>query len=152
MNKEDKMMNKEDKAILYFRNKFNCSQSVFTVFGTEYGLSENDCLKLGCSFGAGMGRQQLTCGAVTGALMALGLKYGKAVGDSEDKKLETYARTKEFFAEFSRIHSSTSCRILLDGLDINDEEDYQKILNRDLFSTNCEKYVRDAVRIIENMT
>jgi C_GCAxxG_C_C family probable redox protein len=145
-------MEKTDKAIKYFKNKFNCSQSVFTVFGTEHGLSEDDSLRIGCAFGAGMGRQQFTCGAVTGALMALGLKYGKAFHDPEENKLETYARTREFFSEFIRIHGSASCRVLLDGLDINDADDYQKIIGQGLFEKKCEMYVTDAVRIVEKMT
>jgi C_GCAxxG_C_C family probable redox protein len=142
---------KEDKALEYFRNSFNCSQSVFTVFATDYGLSENDCLKISCAFGAGMGRQQLTCGVVTGALMSLGLKYGKALGDSEDKKRETYLKTREFFTEFIRINGSSSCRELLKGLDINDADDYQKIVDQNLFETHCEKYVTDAVKIVGEM-
>jgi C_GCAxxG_C_C family probable redox protein len=144
-------MKKADKANEYFRNKFNCSQSVFTVFGTDFGLSENECLKIGCAFGAGMGRLQLTCGAVTGALMALGLKYGKATGDPEDKKQETYIKTREFFTEFIKIHGSSVCRELLKGLDINDPDDYKKIIEQNLFKTHCEKYVTDAVRIVEKM-
>jgi C_GCAxxG_C_C family probable redox protein len=145
-------MNKSDKAIGYFRNKFNCSQSVFTVFGEEHGLSENNCLKISCAFGAGMGRQQLTSGAVTGALMALGLKYGKAIGDSEEKKQITYEKTREFFAEFVKAHHTTSCRELLKGLDINDPDDHQKIIDQGLFDTLCEKYVTDSVRIVEKLS
>lgn len=144
-------MTKVDKAKEYFRNKFNCSQAVFTVFGTDFGLSENDCLKIGCAFGAGMGRQQFTCGAVTGALMAIGLRYGKALGDSENKKQETYLKTREFFAEFNKIYGSTICRELLNGLDINDHEDYKKITDQGLFEILCEKYVGDAVRIVEKI-
>jgi C_GCAxxG_C_C family probable redox protein len=145
-------MEKEEKALEYFRNKYNCSQSVFTAFGTEYGLSEDECLKIACSFGAGMGRQQYTCGAVTGALMVLGLKYGKGVDGTEDMKQETYAKTREFFSRFIDIHGSVSCRTLLNDLDINDNDDYQKILELDLFNTNCEKYVKDAVVLIEKIT
>ncbi|HPC99365.1 MAG TPA: C-GCAxxG-C-C family protein [Bacteroidales bacterium] len=144
-------MTKVDKAKEYFRDKFNCSQAVFTVFGTDFGLSENDCLKIGCAFGAGMGRQQFTCGAVTGALMAIGLRYGKALGDSENKKQETYLKTREFFAEFNKIYGSTICRELLNGLDINDHEDYKKITDQGLFEILCEKYVGDAVRIVEKI-
>lgn len=142
-------MKRSDKAIEYFRKKFNCSQSVFTVFGTEHGLTENDCLKTACAFGAGMGRQQFTCGAVTGALMAIGLKYGKAMGDPDEKKQHTYQKTREFFNEFVRIHGTTSCRELLRGLDINDPDDHRKIVEQGLFETLCEKYVTDAVRIVE---
>jgi len=144
-------MKKEDKAVEYFRRKFNCSQAVFTVFGTEYGISEDDCLKIGCGFGGGMGRQQITCGAVTGAVMALGLKFGKASGDPEEKKTETYLKVKQFFSEFSGIHGSTVCSELLNGLDMNDPDDHKRIMDLRLFDTLCEKYVADSVRITEKL-
>jgi C_GCAxxG_C_C family probable redox protein len=145
-------MNRSDKALEYFRDKFNCSQSVFAVFGQEDGLSENHCLKIGCAFGAGMGRQQLTCGAVTGALLALGLKYGKAIGDAEENKQQTYEMTREFFKEFVAMHGTTSCRELLKGLDINDPDDHQQIIDQGLFEILCEKYVTDSVRIVEKIS
>lgn len=145
-------MDRADKAIKYFRNKFNCSQSVFTVLGTGYGLSESDCLKASCAFGAGMGRQQLTCGAVTGALMAIGMRYGKAIGDPEECKLLTYEKTREFFTEFKKKHGTVTCRELLNGLDINDPDDYRKINEQGLFDTLCEQYVRDAVGIAEEIS
>ena len=144
-------MKKEEKAVEYFRNKFNCSQSVFTVFGSEYGIPGNDCLKISCAFGGGMGRQQYTCGAVTGALLAIGLKYGKGIDDPEEKKQLTYLKTREFFNEFKKIHGSTNCRDLLDGLDMTDPEDHKKIMYRKLFDIKCEKYVADAVSITEKL-
>ncbi len=144
-------MNKDEKAIGYFRNKFNCAQSTFTVFGQDYGLSENDCLKVSCGFGAGMGRQQLTCGAVTGAMMALGMRFGKALNDPEENKSETYNKTRQLFNEFAKINGSTSCRQLLNGLDMNDPDDLEIIKKLGLFQTSCEKYVGDAVRIAEKL-
>ena len=145
-------MNRSDKAAEYFRDKFNCSQSVFAVFGQDYGISEDDCLRIGCAFGAGMGRQQLTCGAVTGALMALGLKHGKASGDPEEKKLETYRLAREFVSQFKAIHGSTICKELLCGLDMNNAGDYQKIIDRKLFSEKCVLYIRDAVKTVERLS
>lgn len=144
-------MKKAEKAIEYFRNKFNCSQSVLTAFSSENGLSENDSLKVACAFGGGMGRQQLTCGAVTGALMALGLKFGKGIDDPEEKKQLTYAKTREFFEEFTKIHGSTNCIELLDGLNMTDPEDQKEIMERNLFVINCERYVADAVNITEKL-
>lgn len=142
-------MKTEDLALEYFRNNFNCSQAVFTAFGTRYGIGENECLKIGCAFGAGMGRQQFTCGAVTGALMSLGLKYGKGLNDPDGNKSDTYLKTREFFSEFINMNGSAVCRILLNNLDINDPEDHKKIMEQGLFEKNCEKYVADAVRITE---
>ena len=142
-------MNKSEKAVGYFRNKFNCSQSVFTVFSAESGLNEDDSLRISCAFGGGMGRQQQTCGAVTGALMALGMKYGKALNDPEERKQLTYAKTRELFEEFIKIHGSTNCRDLLEGLNMTDPEEHKKIMEKNLFEINCEKYVASAVRIAE---
>lgn len=144
-------MTKQEKALDYFRNKFNCSQSVLAVFGSEFGISENDCLKIACAFGGGMGRQQHTCGAVTGGLMVLGLKYGKALNDPEEKKEFTYLKTRDFFKEFEKLHGTTRCKDLLDGLDLNDPEDHKKIVDLKLFDIRCEKYISDAVTILEKI-
>ena len=144
-------MKKADKAINYFRNKYNCSQAVFTVFGTDYGLPENECLKVACAFGGGMGRQQYTCGAIMGALMALGLECGKGLNDSEEKKQLTYSKTRELFAEFNKLHGTTNCRELLNGLDFNNCEDLKKILEQRLFDIKCEKFVADSVIIVEKI-
>jgi C_GCAxxG_C_C family probable redox protein len=144
-------MNKQQEALMYFRNEFNCSQSVLAVFGNEYGITENNCLKIACAFGGGMGRMQHTCGAVTGALMVLGLKYGKGINDQEKNKQLTYAKTREFFGEFKKLNGSVNCRDLLNGLDMNDPDDHKKIIEQKLFSIKCEKYVVDAVRIAEEI-
>jgi len=144
-------MDKTKEALGYFRNKFNCSQSVLTPFGTEFHLSADECLKIATAFGGGMGRQQQTCGAVTGALMAIGLKYGKGINDDEAKKQLTYSKTREFFEEFINIHGSTNCRELLDGLNMTDPEDHKKIMERKLFDLKCEVYVADAVKITEKL-
>ena len=142
-------MTKKEKALEYFRNSFNCSQSVFTVFGTGRGLSEDTCLKVSCAFGGGMGRMQHTCGAVTGAMMVLGLLFGKGIDDPEDKKTITYALAKDLTDRFRALNGSTICRELLDGLDMNKPDELKKIQENRLFEIRCEKYVTDAISIIE---
>lgn len=141
-------MDKTRQAIDFFRNKFNCSQSVLAAFGPEYGLSEDDCLKIATAFGGGMGRQQLVCGAVTGALMVLGLRYGKGLNDPEEKKRYTYQLAKAFIDDFKRLNDSANCLDLLDGLDMNNPDDNKKIAERNYFEVRCEKYVSDAVNIL----
>lgn len=144
-------MNRQEKALDYFGKKFNCSQAVFAVFAKESGLSEDDCLRISCAFGGGMGRQQYTCGAVTGALMVIGLKYGKALNDPHEKKIETYLKTQEFFKRFEQLNSSINCKVLLDGLDMNNPDDHKIIMERKLFDIKCGKYVTDAVSILETI-
>jgi len=144
-------MNKQEIALNYFNNKFNCSQAVLASFGKDLGLLEDECLKIACAFGGGMGRQQLTCGAVTGALMVLGLKYGKAFNDDESKKTDTYTKASEFLKKFEKLNGSTTCKVLLQNLDMNNANDLQKINELNLFKINCEKYISDAVTILEKI-
>lgn len=144
-------MNPQEKAIACFRNGFNCSQSVLSAFGPHHGLNDDQSLRVACAFGAGMARRQMTCGAVTGALMAIGLKHGKSLNDNESKKANTYAVANSFIDEFTRRHGSICCKELLDGLDMHNPEEFAQIKERKLFDTLCEKYVSDAVAITEGL-
>jgi C_GCAxxG_C_C family probable redox protein len=145
-------MNRSEKAISYFNNSFNCSQSVLAAFAPGLGISEDDSLKIACAFGAGMGRRQLICGAVTGGLMALGLQHGKAFHDDESKKQQTYALTREFCDEFVKKNGSLNCRELLLGLDMNDPDENGKIKELGLHDSHCTRFVKDAVEIIDKIS
>jgi len=144
-------MDHSEKALSLFDNNFNCAQSVLTSFAEELGLTEDELLRVSSAFGGGIGRQQFTCGAVTGAAMALGLKFGKGKNDSDDKKQLTYDKTVEMFDEFTRLNGSTNCRKLLNDLDMRDENEHAEIEAQNLFHTNCRKYVVDAVKITEHI-
>ncbi len=145
------LMEKAEKAAGYFDRKFNCAQAVLAVFGEESGLSVDHCMKVACSFGGGMGKQQLTCGAVTGALMALGLIKGMGVEDDVSAKEQTYDLTVKFCDEFKARHGSLDCRTLLRGLDMNDTEGKRMISELQLHTTLCPQFVKDAVRIAEKI-
>ena len=144
-------MDRSEKALSYFDNKFNCSQSVLIAFAEELGLTEDESLRVASAFGGGIGRQQHTCGAVTGAAMALGLKFGKGKNDSDDKKQLTYDKTVEMFQEFNKLNGSTNCRKLLNDLDMRNEDELRLINEQNLFHNSCRKYVADAVRITERL-
>lgn len=145
-------MTRKDKAIEFFENHFNCSQSVFAAFAADLNLPEDTCLKIATPFGAGISRQQLTCGAVTGALMVLGMHFGKGCQDADEKKQETYNKTLEFVERFRGKNGSISCRDLLEGLNMNNPEEYALIQDRNMFTTHCKVFVTDAVSIVEKIT
>jgi C_GCAxxG_C_C family probable redox protein len=144
-------MDKTESALQYFKTGFNCAQSVLTPFGNQFGLTEEHCLKTACAFGAGMGRQQHTCGAVTGALMVLGLHFGKGKTDDNSKKIQTYEKTVEFIKAFKEKHGSISCLELLDGLHMAIPEESKEIDARELYRVRCIRYVSDAVEITERI-
>jgi C_GCAxxG_C_C family probable redox protein len=144
-------MTRKETATRYYADAFACSQAVFTAFGKEMGLTEEQCLKIGGAFGGGMARQQLTCGAVTGAMMVIGLIYGRGLGDDVSQKEITYEKTNELFAEFQRRNRTLNCKDLLQGLNLNDPEELKKIQELGLFQTSCVKYIEDAVEIVEQI-
>ena len=76
-------MNHKEKAVNYFSQKLHCSQAVLAAFVDECGITEEEAIKLGSCFGGGM-RKGEVCGAVTGALMVLGLLYGQKCNWSPD--------------------------------------------------------------------
>ncbi len=142
-------MTRSETAQQYFKSGFNCSQSVLGVFAHDLGISKDSCLKIACGFGGGIARQQHICGAVTGAVMALGLKFGKGSNDDDAKKLFTYEKTQVLLEEFRQKHKSVNCRELLQGLDMI--KDSEKIKELGLFQSLCPGYVKDAVEITEKL-
>lgn len=145
------MSEKSVKAGETFQSGFNCSQSVLSVFAEDFGLTRDSCLRLASPFGSGIARMQETCGAVTGALMVIGLKYGKGENGKEEDKAHAYKLSQQLITAFKEKHKTISCRELLDGLDLNTPEGMAEIQKRELFRFNCRKYVQDAVQIAESI-
>lgn len=129
-----------------FFEKYSCAQSVFMAFAGDYGMDELTAAKVACAFGGGISHLGLTCGAVTGALLAIGLKHG----GSPDRKESTYKFAQEFTARFIKFHGSINCTELI-GYDLSDPEQMAKAREVGIFSTKCSTYVETAVRILEEL-
>jgi C_GCAxxG_C_C family probable redox protein len=140
-------MNTSEMALDLFKKGFNCSQSVFCAFGSQAGLSQEACLRIAGSFGADMARRGETCGAVTGALMVLGLRHGMVKeGDTQAKK-RNYDEAEKFMSEFEKRNGSVVCRELL-GCEIGTPEGSKFAADNKLTTTLCPKLVASAVEIL----
>ena len=113
------------KAESYSLEGFNCCQSVFVANAESLGVSKELALKITSGMGAGMGRMQETCGAVTGACLFLGLRYGYSDAADTQSKERTYGFVQDLHRRFADIHGTTNCRELL-GLDMRSEEGRKK--------------------------
>ena len=142
-------MTYKEKALSYFQKNFNCSQAVFTTFATEMGIDEELALKLSSGFGGGARCGQL-CGAVSGALMVIGLKFGHCHSDDVGEKSRNYDLAVEFNKRFSQINNYVVCKELL-NYDLTIPEELEKILENNLFKTVCPKMVADATEILEQL-
>jgi len=143
-------MTRSAQALVMFQTGFMCSQSVFAAFAQDAGLSREKALMIASGFGAGMGRMSLTCGAVTGAFMVLGLKEGYSCDDSKESREKIYRLVREFADTFRTMHGSIECRELL-GFDISTPEGYQGAADSGIFRTLCPLLVQSAVEITEKM-
>jgi len=144
-------MSKADLALDCFKEGFNCSQAVVSAFAPELGLDRETALRVAAAFGGGMGRTGETCGAVSGALMAIGLRYGQSTPEDKQAKEKTYEIAREFLDRFGVLHEGcVKCRDLL-GYDISTPEGMQTAREKDLFQTLCPEFVRDAAEIAEQM-
>ena len=133
-------MSKADNAIKNFDN-YNCAQSVAAAYAEDYGLDKNQALQVAVGFGGGMGRTQDVCGAITGAIIVLGLASEFKEEDGRPKINEAYAKVHSFINEFSAQKGSIKCRDLLEGCDLSSEEG-QKIFKERSLKENCRACVR----------
>ena len=113
-------MTKSSEAKDKFLNGYGCSQAVFTTFSEQLGIDETTALKISALFAGGM-RIGETCGAVTGALMALGLKFSPDSCQILDNRKVTYKFAEEFYSKFLERHKSLKCKELM-GIDISTPE------------------------------
>jgi C_GCAxxG_C_C family probable redox protein len=97
-----------------------------------------------------MARTGETCGAVTGALMVIGLRHAKMRPDDDDSRELAYALAQEFMDAFRARNRSLLCRDLL-SVDVSTPEGMREVREKDLFATVCPKFVGDAAEIIEEI-
>jgi len=140
-------MDNTKKATDAFSQGLNCAQSVFSSFSNELGLDEKTAKKIAAGFGSGMRRGEV-CGAVSGALMVIGLKYGADSGEDKERKADMDRKTVEYLDAFKAENGSILCRDLL-GYDILKENELAVIRERGLFKTLCPKIVESASVILE---
>ena len=143
-------INRIDSAVAAFTEGFSCSQAVFSAFAEEMGVDRTTALKISTAFGGGMAGMGLTCGAVTGALMAIGAEHGRTEAADDAAKQKTYEISREFIRVFAERHGSIACRDLL-GVDISTPQGREQAKANDLFKTLCPRLVADAVAILERI-
>ena len=142
------MSDRSDKAVKLMAGHFNCAQSVFGAFCDDEGLSMASAAAIASGFGGGIALGGEVCGAVTGAVMVLGLRHGKGADTDPEKKQQTYAAVRQFFDAFREKYGSLVCRDLL-GLDLSVPEDYQRAKDEELFKKICPKFVEYAAELLD---
>jgi C_GCAxxG_C_C family probable redox protein len=145
------MKRRSEIAVERFLQGYNCAQSVFYSFCDDLGFDKNAALKMACGFGAGMGRKEEVCGAVTGGIIVIGAKHGRGEHDDRTATELTYLKTRELMDRFSEKRGTFICRELLDGCELTTEEGQRQFKEKDLLNRTCKLCVQDAADILEDI-
>lgn len=141
-------MEKKEIAELFMKG-IDCSQVVAGAFAEELGITTDEAYKMAAAFGGGMGLGE-TCGAVVGAMIVLGLKYGHHDVEHMEQKDIMNAKRAEFLQKFQEKYGVCNCKGLLKH-DISKQEEMQKILDEGLLFDFCPEVVKDSIDILKEI-
>ncbi|MBE0532878.1 MAG: C_GCAxxG_C_C family protein [Rhodospirillales bacterium] len=145
------MSRRVERAVeLFGPDKCNCSQAMAVAFASAVGLEETAAMNAGRGFGAGIAAHGLTCGAVTGAVMTLGIRAAKLTKNEKDAKTKAYEMAHRFTERFKARHGTLGCKELI-GVDLATEAGRK--LNADMQITRrlCPNFVRSAAEIVDDL-
>lgn len=137
-------------AIESFKSGLNCAQSVLTTYAPELNIDNKLAKDIASGFGGGMGKLQLTCGAVTGSFMVLSQYNSRIYLDDKKSKEKTNFMIQKFSDNFISIHGTMDCSSLL-NCDLKTEEGQNYARENNLYEKVCEKCVSDSIDIIEEL-
>lgn len=141
------MDNPSDLATAHFAQGFNCAQAVLAAFAPALGLDETTALRIASPLGGGIARRGQVCGAVTGALMALGLARGASTPEGKEK---TYRLAGEFLRRFEERHATLLCHDLI-GCDMSTPQGLLQARQSGVFQSLCPRFVQSAAEIVREM-
>ncbi len=133
-----------------FIKGYDCSQVVLRHFAKKLGISEDEANRVSACFGGGM-MMGSVCGAYTGALMAIGLKYGHSNPEGlMDQKNIMIAKNVEFKQKFTEEFGTVYCKELI-GYDVSTPEGLQGALDSGKMIGYCPQLVEKVIKIAEEI-
>ncbi len=137
-----------EKSKELFLQGYNCAQAIAGGFSEAVGLDFETAIKLSSSFGGGMGGMREVCGALSGAFVILGAKYGYVSPTDGQAKTNHYKLISETANKFKEKWGTILCRDLMKKL----AEEKQAILGdkpEEYKSRPCLVIVEDVAKILE---
>lgn len=139
----------EEEVDRLFREGFDCSQIVLAAVADKIGITREHAYAVASCFGIGMAQGE-TCGAATGAMMAIGIRYGNVKTGDLKTKSEVFAKRDEFIRRFAKMNGRVKCPDLL-GRRVDTFDELVLLgATTDVFR-NCRRYCVNAVKILEEM-
>jgi C_GCAxxG_C_C family probable redox protein len=143
-------MTKPELASDYLKKGYNCAQAIIKTFAGDVGMNEEDAVKMASVLGGGIGRTGHICGAVSGAALVIGMKFGSTDNTAKHSRAKAYQKAKELLEKFAAQNKSILCNDLL-GYDISTDEGLKQARESGVMVQKCPIVVSSAVKILENI-
>lgn len=151
LRKETNPMDHAQEARRLFMEGYNCAQAVACAFCDLTGLEVAAAARMASSFGGGMGRLREVCGAVSGALLVLGMLRGYSAPGDPQAKAEYYRQVQEFARRFREKNGSIVCRDLLRDVPVTPGGEPESRTSEFYARRPCLRLVGEAAQILEEM-
>ena len=143
-------MTRKEQAVAYFKQGYNCSQSVVLAFKDLVNIDEATLLKIASPFGGGMGRLREVCGSLSGAFIILGLLYGYDTPETGQVKAELYERVQSLARQYENDKGSIVCRELM-HLNVKHDDSKPEARTKDFYTKRpCIELIAYATELLEN--
>ncbi|HDQ05058.1 MAG TPA: C_GCAxxG_C_C family protein [Deltaproteobacteria bacterium] len=143
-------MNKSEKAAGYMKIGYNCAQAIVKTYAADVGLNEEEIVKTASVLGGGISRTGNVCGAVSGASLIIGAKFGSTDNTRLEKKDKVYKKGREMLERFAEENKSILCSEIL-GYDISSKEGLMRARQSGVFIRKCPGFVASAAKILESI-
>lgn len=148
--RRSKMANAIEIAVTRFKEGFVCSESVLMGYAELCGIIDEVIPRIATGFAGGIGRRVSVCGALVGAIMALGLRYCiDRLGDSHAYK-QCLLKSSECYDMFEKAFGSVTC-LDLTVCDLSTPEGRRIFRESGLREKKCMRYVEEAARILTTL-
>lgn len=137
-------MKRQDNAVKYFNEGYNCAQSVVLSFQDVLAADNETIVNIASGFGGGMGRLQKTCGALTGSFMVISLYNSENIGDESERKDRTNKLIQDLEHDFVSNFGFSDCSPLT-GVDLKTEEGRDELAEVQRETKICERSISACV-------
>jgi len=141
------MKQRKIRAIEFFNDGFNCAQSIIGAYEDKLGHNTHVLMDMASGFGAGMGRLQETCGAVTGAFIVMSSLTNQNLPGAKERLDQDI---QDFAARFRERFGELSCKGLI-RYDLNSEKERQQAHEEEVFDKKCQRYIEFSVETLEEL-
>ena len=141
-------MDKAELAISYFKDGYNCAQSVVMAYAEEMGLTLSQAEAIAGGFGGGIGGLRDKCGAFSGMVIVAGGLRGYDKNNAQSKT-EYYALIRRLAEKFTDRVGDLNCGTILRSVKVLVQTDPSPRSEQYYATRPCVRLVEIACEILE---